>query len=156
MEKTKRMVVVLVAVTALVSIVPMPTQAVTADCSDEKQMGKGDPGADETLPSQSVITWSVSIAASEAREVHIQLRSLASILDYGVFLDDSGTCTPADDLTAMDCGDAEQIETTSLKLPPQTDICVLEAPSSGTFTYFFHLVNNQQTGLQYRTWYEDI
>lgn len=154
LENTRKTVVAFVAVIALIGIVPMPTQAVSASCSSGFVMDDEPPSTSSSLAGESSVTASIVVGTSDDKKVIVELGSLASELQFGVFLEDGSKCVAADTLVTIDCSGHEVLNTDN-DVPPVQQECALEKPTSGTYTYYFHLVNPRETSLLYRIWSED-
>lgn len=148
MVTTKKLAVAILVAAAMIGIVPMPTQAVDPDCSSEFTIPEAEPGLPSTLLANSEITGSIVIGSQDDKDVHVELSSSDSTMSFGVFVVDSG-CVAAKDSMAITCTADETLVTNTTQVKK---ICALEPDSSTSVTYYFHLVNEQSSFIQYRIW----
>lgn len=153
MRKTTTTTMALVATLALIGIGSMPVQAVPADCDKQFTISSTEPQTPTTLPADSSKVGKIEL--DEDATVTVRVDSPTSALDFGVFfLDDQDCKVAANEIPSMsDCDDQEAIVTGLLTFP-QEELCDLN-PQGGTAEFYFHLVNDSGSALDYSIWRSD-
>jgi hypothetical protein len=146
-------IAIAVTMTLTAALSAVPAAAVSADCTDDFLIPDSEPLVPRSLSGSAAEVGKEDVTASGGDEkVTVRLESLDDKLEFGVFvLDSNNDCVSATSLDQSDCGASETLSTMN-QAPSVETTCRIDAPSSGSVDYFFHVENQQSDALDYSIW----
>lgn len=152
---SKTAVAMALVLASVASLVASPAAAVTADCTEDFTIPTSEPGASTTLAAGASEVGLIDVSAAGGdKTVRVQLTTDDDILEFGIFEVVSSTCQRSTNVNTVACQSDVTLDTTPLLvLPPLTQDCQLDAPASGTRSFYFVFENVEMgDALGYKAW----
>lgn len=156
MEQRATAIAIAVAMSLTAALSAVPAAAVGADCTDDFLIPDSEPLTPRDLAGNEDEVGLEDVEAGTGSEnVTVRLDSKSDKLEFGVFVFDANDdCVSASSLDQSNCGTSEVLDTTSEPAPVK-EVCRIDAPTSGTEDYYFHVENPQSDSLDYSIWMSD-